>query len=161
MSRFWFIVWALVIWQVAAWAFAPQQSVQQPVAKVDGPGYGSNEAIFVEGRASQRRDAAQAFERPYGSRCAGEGRKQFVRNIDAYYYRRQNDMERYPRTFGKSGADYIARQWSTGEDKRIERLSQEAYAQGYLSPSDFDGPGRNLVEAVVRNERITVRSCAS
>jgi len=161
MSRVWFIVWALVIWQVAAWAFAPQKTVQQPMAAVDGPGYGSNEAIFVEGRASQRRDAALAFERPYGSRCAGEGRKQFVRNVDAYYYRRQNDMERYPETFGKPGADYIAKQWSTGEDKRIERLTQEAYAQGYFSPSDFEGLGRKLIETVVKGERVTAHSCAS
>ncbi|WP_249124680.1 hypothetical protein [Bradyrhizobium manausense] len=126
----------------------------------DGPGYGSNEAIFVEGRASQRREAALAFERPYGSRCAGEGRKQFVSNIDAYYYRRQNDMERYPETFGKPGADYIAKQWSTGEDKRIERLTQEAFALGFLAPSDFDGLARKLVDAVVRGERVTAHSCA-
>ncbi|QQN66787.1 hypothetical protein JIR23_14430 [Bradyrhizobium diazoefficiens] len=161
MNRVWFIVWALVIWQVAAWAFAPQKAVQQPAAAVDDPGYGSNEAIFVEGRASQRRDAAQAFERPYGSRCAGEGRKQFLRNIDAYYYRRQNDMERYPETFGKAGADYIAGQWSTGEDKRIERLTQEAYAQGYLTSSDFGGVARKLIETAVRGERVTAHSCAS
>ena len=103
MSRVWFIVWALVIWQVAAWAFAPQKTVQQPAAKVDGQGYGSNEAIFVEGRAGLRRDTARSFERPYGSRCAGEERKQFVAHIDYYYYRRQNDMEHYPKTFGKAG----------------------------------------------------------
>lgn len=161
MNRVWFIVWALAIWQVAAWAFAPQNAVQQPAAAVDGPGYGSNEAIFVEGRASQRRDAAQAFARPYGSRCAGEGRKQFLRNIGAYYYRRQNDMERYPETFGRAGTDYIAGQWSTGEDKRIERLTQEAYAQGYLTSSDFGGVARKLIETVVRGERVTAHSCAS
>lgn len=160
MNRLWFIVWALVIWQVGAWAFAPQKAAQQPMAAADGPGYGSNEAIFVEGRASQRREAALAFERPYGSRCAGEGRKQFVSNIDAYYYRRQNDMERYPETFGKPGADYIAKQWSTGEDKRIERLTQEAFALGFLAPSDFDGLARKLVDAVVRGERVTAHSCA-
>ena len=108
-----------------------------------------------------RRETALAFERPYGSRCAGEGRKQFVAHIDYYYYRRQNDMERYGENFGKPGANYIARQWSTGEDKRIERLTQEAYAQGYLGLSDFGGVGRKLAEAVVSGERVIAHSCAS
>jgi hypothetical protein len=160
MKPIWFIVWAVVLWQVAAWAFAPQKSVQ-PQSPIDGPGYGSNEAIFVEGRVSTRREAALAFERPYGSRCAGEGRKQFVSGIDGYYYRRQNDMERYPETFGKPGADYIAKQWSTGDDKRLERLTQEAYAQGYLGPANFKGLARKLVEAVVSGERVIAHSCAS
>ncbi|MCP3390511.1 hypothetical protein NLM27_17170 [Bradyrhizobium sp. CCGB12] len=161
MNRAWFIVWALVVYQVAAWAFAPQKAAQQASPIIDGPGYGSNEAIFVDGRASSRRSAALALERPYGSRCAGEGRKQFISSLGGYYYRRQTDTEHYPTIYGKPGADYIARQWSTGEDKRIERLTQEAYAQGYLAPSDFDAVARRTVEAVVRNERVTVRSCAS
>ena len=160
MSRVWFIVWAIVIYQVGAWAFAPKPAVQQPAA-IDGPGYGSNEIYTVQGRASQRSGAAQAFERPYGARCAGDGRKQFISAINEYYYHRQNQMERYPENFGKPGADYIAKQWTTGEDKRIERLTQEAYAQGYLAPSDFDGVARKMVEAVVRNERITAHACAS
>lgn len=160
MSRVWFIVWAIVIYQVAGWAFAPQKAAQ-PAVPTDGPGYGSNEAIFVDGRAGLRRETALAFERPYGSRCAGEGRKQFVAHIDYYYYRRQNDMERYPEIFGKPGANYIAKQWSTGEDERLERLTREAYSQGYLGLSDFGDVARKTVEAVVRGERVTVRSCAS
>jgi hypothetical protein len=160
MNRVWFVVWAIVVYQIAAWAFAPQKAAQ-PAPPTDGPGYGTNEAIFVDGRASTRSSAAKAFELPYGSRCAGEGRKQFISSVGGYYYRRQNETERYPETFGKPGADYIAKQWVTGEDKRIERLTQEAYAQGYLQPSDFDAVARKMVETVVGNERVTVRSCAS
>ena len=59
MSRVWFIAWAVVILQVGFWAFAPVTKPQQPIAAVDGPGYGSNEAISVEGRATQRRDVAK------------------------------------------------------------------------------------------------------
>ncbi|MEK9284072.1 MULTISPECIES: hypothetical protein [unclassified Bradyrhizobium] len=160
MSRGWFIIWALIVCQVAAWAFAPQHTVQRPTA-IDGPGYGSDEVYLVKGRASQRSEAALAFERPYGARCAGDGRKQFISAINEYYYHRQNQMERYPEIFGQPGADYIAKQWSTGDDHRIERLTREAYAQGYLELSDFDGVARKLVQAVVRNERITAHSCAS
>lgn len=158
MNRAWFVPWALVVYQVAAWAFAPPK-VAQPPAPIDGPGYGSNEAIFVDGRARTRSSAARAFELPYGSRCTGEGRERFISSVGGYYYRRQNETERYPETFGKPGADYIAKQWVTSEDKRIERLTQEAYAQGYLQLSDFDAVARKMVEAVVRNERVTVHSC--
>ena len=159
MNRAWFILWALVLHQIATWTFAPQKAAQ-PASPTEGPGYGSNEAIFMDGRARTRQGAALAFERPYGSRCAGEGRKEFIGSVGAYYYRRQNETERYPETFGKPGADYIAKQWSTTEDKRIERLTQEAYAQGYLQLSDFDAFERKMVETVVSNERVTVRSCA-
>ncbi len=158
MSRIWFIVWAIVTFQVAAWAFAPKPVVQQ-IAAVDGPGYGSNEIHIVAGKKMQREDVTRAFEGPYGARC-GDGRKQFLASVGAYYYRRQNELERYPETFGKPGAEYIAKQWSTGEDRRIERLTQEAYAQGYFVPTDFDAVARKLVEAVVGNERIVARSCA-
>ena len=159
MSRIWFIVWAVVIWQVAAWAFAPEPKARR-APPMDGPGYGTSERYSVDGRVRQRESAIAALERPYGTRCTGDGRKQFISGVDAYYYHRQNQMERYPETFGKPGADYIATQWVTGEDKRIERLTQEAYAQGYFALSDLNGLARKLVETIVRNERVTGRACA-
>ena len=53
MSRIWFVVWAIIIWQVAAWAFAPEPKARQ-AAPMDGPGYGTNEKYSVDGRARQR-----------------------------------------------------------------------------------------------------------
>jgi hypothetical protein len=100
-----------------------------------------------------------ALDRPFSSRC-GEARKQFINGVKSYYYQRQNQYERYPEIHGKLGADYIARQWSTGEDRRIERLTQEAYARGYLQPTDFDGVAGKLVAAVVKDERVVGKGCA-
>jgi hypothetical protein len=159
MSRIWFIVWAILIWQVSAWAFAPEPKARQ-AAPMDGPGYGTTEKYSVDGRVRQRESAIATLERPYGARCAGDGRKQFISGLNEYYYQRQNQMERYPETFGKPGADYIAKQWSTGEDQRIERLTQEAYAQGYLTLTDLNNVARKMVETIVRNERVTTRACA-
>ncbi|MCP3463959.1 hypothetical protein [Bradyrhizobium sp. CCGUVB23] len=159
MSRIWFVVWAIIVVQVAAWAFAPDPKAPQAPAS-DGPGYGSSEKYSVDARVSQRADAIAALERPYGARCTDDGRKQFIGGLNEYYYQRQNQMERYPETFGKPGADYIARQWSTGEDQRIDRLTQEAYAQGYLKLSDLNNVARKMVEAVVRNERVIAKACA-
>ncbi|WP_375310992.1 hypothetical protein WHZ77_28410 [Bradyrhizobium sp. A5] len=158
MSRIWIVVWAIVIWQIAVWAFAPEPKAR-PVAPIDGPGYGTSEKYSVDGRAIKRASVIAALERPYGARCAGDGRKQFIGGLDSYYYHRQNQMERYPETFGKPGADYIAKQWSTGEDRRIERLTQEAYTQGYFTLSDLSSVARKMVENVVRNERVTAKAC--
>ena len=62
--------------------------------------------------------------------------------------------------FGEAGASYIAQQWATTEDKRIERLTQEAYAKGYLKPDDLNWIARKMMATVVRNERITGKACA-
>ena len=100
-----------------------------------------------------------ALDLAWSSRC-GEDRKRFVSGINEYYYQRQNQTERYPEVHGKLGADYIATAWSTADDKRIDRLTQEAYARGYLTPSDFDGVARKMVVTVVKGERVTAKGCA-
>lgn len=159
MNRLWFILWAVVTVQIAAWAFTPEPK-PKPQPPSDGPGFGTNEAIFVESRQRTRQTALSALELPWSGRCAGEGRKSFIGGLRYYYEARQNQMERYPETFGKPGSDYIARQWSTTDDSRIDRLTQEAYARGYLRPSDLDGLAAKLVAAVVKDERVTGNACA-
>ena len=62
-------------------------------------------------------------------------------------------------SYGKAGADYIATQWSKSDDQRIERLTQEAYAKGYLKPSDFTGVAAKMVATVIKNERVTGKGC--
>jgi hypothetical protein len=101
----------------------------------------SNETFMVSARSSQRKDAMAALDLPWRSRC-GEDRRQFISGINEYYFHRQNQTERYPEIHGKLGANYIAGQWSTGDDQRIDRLTQEAYARGYLKQADFDGGAR-------------------
>jgi hypothetical protein len=159
MKPVWFILWAMVVGQIAIWAFAPAREELQLAPTDPEHAYGDTERYTVESRVSQRKDAMAALDLPWSSRC-GEERKRFISGIDNYYYQRQNQNERYPEIHGKLGADYIARQWSTGEDKRIERLTQEAYARGYLKPSDFDGVAGKLVAAVVKDERVTGKGCA-
>lgn len=69
-------------------------------------------------------------------------------------------MEHYPETFGKSGAEYIAQQWATANDKRIERLTKEIYNNGYLNPGDFEPVARKMIRAVIKDERVTGKGCA-
>jgi hypothetical protein len=159
MSRAWFVLWAVVVWQVAAWTFEPAPSSPQ-MPSGDVSAFGTNEDIAVQSRAGQRKNAFRALEGPWGSRCAGEDRKRFIGSLNEYYYHRQNQTERYPENFGKAGADYIAKQWSTTDDQRIDRLTQDAYAKGYLKPSDFDAVAGKVIATVVKDERIVGRACA-
>jgi hypothetical protein len=158
MNRAWFIVWAIAICTIGAWAFAP---ADKPVATPagDGMAFGENEKYAVDARLAQRKGAMAALDLAWSSRC-GEDRKRFISGINEYYYHRQNQTERYPEIHGKLGADYIVTAWSTADDKRIDRLTQEAYARGYLTLSDFDGVARKMVDAVVKGERVTAKGCA-
>ncbi|HLX17329.1 MAG TPA: hypothetical protein VKS24_19245 [Bradyrhizobium sp.] len=160
MKRAWFLLWALAILQIAVWAFAPEASPPQIPELNRGKAFGANEDLAVDGRASLRQDAFKSLEQPWGGRCAGEERKQFISGLNHYYYHRQNQTERYPENFGKEGAGYIAKQWATTDDKRIDRLTQDAYAKGYLKPTDFEPVASKLVAAVVKDERVIGKACA-
>jgi hypothetical protein len=161
MNRAWLLLWAVVIWQVAAWTFAPASPPAPQIPEVNrGKAFGSSEEYLVEARVSQRQEALRALDQPWAGRCAGEDRKRFISGLREYYYQRQNQIERYPENFGQLGADYIAKQWSTADDQRIERLTQDAYAKGYMKPADFEGIAGKLVATVVKDERVTGKACA-
>jgi hypothetical protein len=160
MKPGWFILWVIVIWRIGTWAFAPEEPVKPQVSMGDGQPLDSTERYMVDGRKTDRQGAMKALDRAWSSRC-GTGRKDFISSLNHYYYQRQNQSERYPENHGKLGADYIAAQWSTADDLRIDRLTQEAYARGYLKPSDFDGVARKMVATIVVNERVTGTGCAS
>jgi hypothetical protein len=153
-----YLIGGLVILQISAWAFSPPPQPKKLPESTRA--YGPNENLSVEGRNKQREDAITALELPTGSRCTPDGRKRFISGLDHYYFHRQNQMDRYPETYGKLGADYIARQWASSDDRRIERLTQEAYRQGYLKPDDFKGNTRKLVHAVLRDEKVMTKGCS-
>lgn len=159
MNRAWVVLWAVAVWQVAAWAFAPLPASPQ-MPQGDGQAHGRSEPIMVEGRNLQRGDAFGALERPWSSLCKDDGRKRFVSGLGHYYFHRQNQTERYPEIHGQRGADYIAQQWSGPDDRRIDRLTQEFYANGYLKPENFEPVARKMIAAVVKGERVTGRGCA-
>jgi hypothetical protein len=161
MKPFWFLLWAAGTGLVASWTFAPAPAPQLSVEPGKETAFETNEDIHVESRAGLKKQAFTALELPWGARCRGEGHEKFIAGLKEYYYHRQNQSERYPETFGKAGADYIAKQWSSGDDKRIDRLTQEAYAKGYLRPADFSGLSRKLIDAVIREERVTGKACES
>ena len=154
-----YIVAALVVFQIGVWAFTP--APPPPPKKPESTrAYGPTENITVEGRKKQRETAFRALELPTGSRCTPEGRKDFISGLDFYYYHRQNQMRSYPETYGRLGSDYIAKQWASPDDRRIDRLTQEAYSRGYLKLDDFKGFARTIVQSVVKDEKVIGKGCA-
>ena len=121
MKPIWFILWAAAIWQIAGWTFAPPPKPAPAIASRNVP-LDRVEQGLVEARGMQRRGALASLDLPWSSRC-GENRKQFLSGINEYYYHRQNQARSYAETYGQPGADYIAAQWSTTDDSRIDRLT--------------------------------------
>jgi hypothetical protein len=158
MKPIWFILWAAAIWQIASWTFAPPPKQAPAIASRNVP-LDRVEQGLVEARGMQRRGALAALDLPWSSRC-GQSRKQFLSGLNEYYYHRQNQTRSYTENYGQAGADYVAGQWSTADDSRIDRLTQEAYARGYLKPSDFDGVASKIVSTVVSSERVVGNGCA-
>jgi hypothetical protein len=155
------LLWVLVVGLLGLWTFGPASAPPQAPQNDPNVAFGSNEDIHVQSRIGTREDGMKALELPWGSRCSGDGRKKFISGLNHYYYQRQNQTERFPENFGKAGADYIAKQWSTTDDRRIDRLTQDAYAKGYLKPADLETLARKAVENVVKDKRVTGKACAS
>jgi len=156
-----FIAWAVVVGIVAGWTFtpaAPPPPPQTPEAN-RGKAFGPYEQYLVEGRVRRREETLKTLEQLWSGRCAGETRKAFISGLSHYYYFRQTEAQHYPKYFGQLGADYIAKQWATTDDQRIDRLTQEAYTKGYLKAADFDGVAGKMVAAVVKGERVTGNAC--
>jgi hypothetical protein len=165
--RAFFIVWAVVIGQIAVWTFAPATPPPQPQQQLspqppqgDGKAFGSSEDILARGRTLQRQTALRALGAPWSSFCTEAGHKDFISGLSYYYFHRQNQTERYPENYGKPGADYIAQQWASADDKRIERLTQEVYGNGFLKPDEFDAVARRMIATVVAGERVIGKGCA-
>ena len=158
MKRALFIIGAIVAWQVAAWAFAPPPPVLQKPREID-PQTLPNEKYIVEGRKLQRHDGLRALDVPRSSLCSEEGRKKFISGLGHYYYHRSLQTTSYPKNYGKTGADYIARQWSTADDKRIDRLTKEIYSSGYFKPNEFGAGSRDILITLVKDERVNGKGC--
>jgi hypothetical protein len=159
MKPVFLVIWAVTIGQFAIWTFGPGKPTDVPVATNDGQPYGYLESHLIEAREGMRKSGMATLDQPWSSRC-GEARKNFISGVGGYYWQRKNENERYAEIHGKLGADYIAKAWSSPEDRRIDRLTQEAYANGYLKPSDFEGYARDLITEIVKDERAVGKGCA-
>ena len=107
----------------------------------------------------QRHDGLRALDVPQAVYAPRKDEK-FISGLGHYYYHRSLQTTSYPKNYGKTGADYIARQWSTADDKRIDRLTKEIYSSGYFKPNEFGAGSRDMLLTLVKDERVTGKGCA-
>jgi hypothetical protein len=154
-------VLALIICGLVYWMFTPGTVPEQPIPEANrGKAFGPYEANQVHTRQVHREAAFRGLDKPWGDRCTGESRKDFIDALSYYYEHRQNSTDNYSQSYGRLGADYIAQQWASTDDRRIDRLTQEAYVKGFLKPDEFNRTARKMIAAVVKDERVTGKACA-
>jgi hypothetical protein len=153
---------ALIICCLVYWMFTPgAPRAAQPIPEANrGKAFGPYEANKVHARQAVREAAFRGLDKPWGGRCAGESRKDFIGALSYYYEHRQTTTDNYSQSYGRLGADYITQQWAGTDDRRIDRLTQEAYAKGFLKPDEFNKTARKMIAAVVKDERVTGKACA-
>lgn len=131
----------------------PATSSQRPPP--DNP----NERIAQDNRKSARRNALAALERPWASLCRDEGKKNLVSSL-AYYFNMRRIQERiYPEQWGEVGRSYIAREFSTTDDQRVDRLTADLYRLGYIDLKAFDVHTNRNLAPVLAGVRVIAQPC--
>jgi hypothetical protein len=153
---------ALIFCGFVYWVVKPgTPPAAQPIPAANrGKAFGSYEANHINAREVHRSVALRGLDQPWGGRCAGASRKDFIDALSHYYEHRQNSTDNYSQSYGRLGANYIAQQWTSTDDRRIDRLTQEAYVKGFLKPDEFNKTARKMIATVVKDERVTGKACA-
>ena len=117
------------------------------------PPWNANETYTQKARDGTRQGTLAALDQAWSSFCEPAGRKKLVTAVGSYIAQRRAQEKSYAERWGKEGDSYIARQWSTANDLRIERLVQESYAAGYLRPADFSPAMLERLAPLLRDTR--------
>jgi hypothetical protein len=125
------------------------------------PPWNENEKIFQNARNHVRKQALEGLERPWGSFCETEGRKKLDQAVTFYFDQRGNQEESYPKRWGDVGRQYIANEWSTSDDQRIQRLVREHYERGYLNLADLKPYIAKRIAPLLKDSRVSGAPCAN
>jgi hypothetical protein len=96
------------------------------------PPWNANEILFHNSRDEARRSALRGLDRAWSVFCTPAGRKKLAETLTSYFRQRRQEEVSYPKRWDDQGRDYINQEWSTSDDRRIERLVTEFYERGYL-----------------------------
>jgi hypothetical protein len=119
----------------------------------------SGERKEEEARQRIRNPALQGLGRPSSSFCTKEGHQWLINALNHYFGKRAL-YERAAAEHGPESEREARQGWQTADDKRIERLTREAYARGHFKPDQLRPDLRATVAKLVRDERVTGRPCA-
>jgi hypothetical protein len=123
------------------------------------PPRNANEEIFRDGRGYLRESTLKSLDLPWASFCQAEGRRLLLGSLREYFFHRNGQESSYPERWGDVGRQYITREWSTPDDRRIEQQIKDLYSRGYLEPKGLDEPTGQRVSALVQGLKVTQQPC--
>jgi hypothetical protein len=123
------------------------------------PPWNVHEDLFKDTRVSRRRAAEDALDTAWSVFCSPAGQDKLVGALSGYFVTRHQEKASYEKRWGKEGRDYIAREWATPDDRRIERLVAETYARGYLDMSRFKPSIAAIVTPFLTEQRMRTAPC--
>lgn len=154
------VAWQLTLPRYPANFYEPP--VERPKLPNGGvPPWNANEPIFQHGRDLARASALRGLDQAWSTFCDTEGRKTLVGAVSYYFEQRGNQEKSYPERWGKEGRDYITHEWSTADDRRIERLVQDLYRRGYLRLADLRPFIASRVTPLLKDTHVIDTPCKS
>jgi hypothetical protein len=155
----------LIVALLAVWEYAkqplPKPRPQQAEDYGPPPPYNRNEEMWKEGRGRLRTSTLKHLDQPWANFCQPTGRELLVNSLKEYFYFRDGSEMSYPLRWGEVGKQYITREWSTAEDRRIEQQIKELYYRGYIDPKVLGNPAGKRVTALVQGLAVNRRPCQS
>jgi hypothetical protein len=148
-------------WTPAPSPLDPRSSIPEPKHNGGVPPWNENEKIFQNSRNLMRKSVMRSLEQPWGSFCEGDGRKRLDQAVTSYFERFSDEREKYAKRWGDDGRQYIAKEWSTPDDQRIQRLVQEHYERGYLNLADFRPTIAARMSPLLKDSRVGGQPCRS
>lgn len=158
----------LLIGILVAWDFTKPRMPKQlpePVLEVEQrpnggvPPWNAHEDLAQRSRDTLRKSTQQSLDQAWSTFCDRQGRRKLNQAVSEYFGLRSVQAKSYPARWGQEGADYIARQWATADDRRIERLVQELYGRGYLKPADLKPHIAARIAPLLKGTRVIDMPC--
>lgn len=157
------LIGILVVWDLTKPRMPrnPPQPVLRQEERPNGgvPPWNAHEDLAQSNRDALRRSAQQALDRAWSTFCDRQGREKLTQALSQYFGLRRVQEKNYPERWDKEGETYIAHQWATADDQRIERLVQELYGRGYLKLTDFKPFVAERVAPLVKDTRVISAPC--
>lgn len=130
----------LIMVVLLAWEYAkPRYPVSSdPVeTRKDTPQTYIHAQLFKEARNETRASTLRALDQPWSSFCTEAGHKKLIAAISGYIGKRFQEEIGYTDMWGDAGRSYIRSEFSSADDRRIERLLRDVVQRGYADPKEF------------------------
>lgn len=166
MTKILLSAWALVMVQLSLWTYyAPSPTSSASESRLPATEIverlRAKERYSLYGRDSSRKGTIESLSQPWATFCEPEGRRRLSGAVGGYFQHRYNEIRSALDTYGPDGGKFVSELYKTPADRQIERLTQEAYVNGYIKIEDY-GPKsfeRLMLIEILKNEKVRGKGC--